>query len=93
MKTFCELLNCFIPEQSRPDLNGLQNENLKNLLEKARDIAPENQQNIKIAFAEGYLAANTENKDNSSGPGKVMKVFIFIIQCLMVSDDQYGFFI
>lgn len=54
---------------------------MKNLLENARDSAPETQQNIKIAFAEGYLAAKTDNKENTSGPGKVMKVFILKVQC------------
>lgn len=73
--TFCDLLIWFVPEESKPDPDGtIRNDTLKSLLEKARDVSPENQQNIKIAFAEGYLAANTDHKENPSGAGKAMKV-------------------
>lgn len=60
--------------ESKIEVSGQQNETLKELLEKARENTPESQQNIKIAFAEGYLAANSDNKDNIGGGVKLMKV-------------------
>lgn len=60
--------------ESKIEISGQQNETLKELLEKSRGNTSESQQNIKIAFAEGYLAANSDNKDNVGGGAKLIKV-------------------
>lgn len=61
--------------ESKVDVPGQPKETLKELLEKARESSPEGQQNIKVAFAEGYLAANSDGKNNIGGGVKVLKVF------------------
>lgn len=51
----------------------VQNESLNKLLSQAEvsNLTPEQKQNLKIAFAEGYLAANSP--DNAKKDGKAMK--------------------
>lgn len=51
----------------------VQNESLNKLLSQTdvSSLTPEQKQNLKIAFAEGYLAANSP--DNAKKNGKAMK--------------------
>lgn len=59
--------------------NSLQNESLNRILQQMDDnsLNQENKQRIKIAFAEGYLAAS--NPENSQKSGKAMKYLKLLV--------------
>lgn len=70
----------------------LQNESLTKLLSEAdnKSLTPEQKQNVKIAFAEGYLAAN--HPDNAQKGGRAMK-YLRIFQQLLIIVVFMGIFV
>lgn len=70
----------------------LQNESLTKLLSQTdvNNLTPEQKQQLKIAFAEGYLAAN--HPDNAQKSGRAMK-YLKVFQQLLVICVFMGIFL
>lgn len=70
----------------------LENESLMKLLSQTdiNNITPEQKQQLKIAFAEGYLAAN--HPDNAKKDGRAMK-YLKVFQQLLVIAVFIGIFV
>lgn len=70
----------------------LQNESLSKLLSQTdvNNLTPEQKQQLKIAFAEGYLAAN--HPDNAKKDGRAMK-YLKVFQQLLVICVFMGIFV
>lgn len=80
------------PLSHTPSAQTLQNESLSKLLNQAdvSHLSPEQKQQLKVAFAEGYLAAN--HPDNEKKGGRAMK-FLKVFQQLLVIAVFIGIFI
>lgn len=70
----------------------LQNESLTKLLNSTDidNLTPEQKQQLKVAFAEGYLAGN--NPDNTKKDGRAMK-YLRVFQQLLVIAVFMGIFV
>lgn len=75
-----------------PSAETLQNESLSKLLNQAdiSNLNTEQKQQLKVAFAEGYLAAN--HPDNEKKGGRAMKL-LKVFQQLLVTAVFIGIFI
>lgn len=71
---------------------NLENESLMKLLSQTdvNNLTPEQKQQLKIAFAEGYLAAN--HPDNAKKDGRAMK-YLKVFQQLLVIAVFIGIFV
>ncbi|CRK98631.1 CLUMA_CG012098, isoform A [Clunio marinus] len=70
--------------------NATQNESLTRLLNDTENLSVEQKQQLKIAFAEGYLAAN--HPDNAQKSGRAMK-FLKVFQQLLIIIVFMGIFV
>ncbi|CAD6998577.1 ATP-dependent zinc metalloprotease YME1 homolog isoform X2 [Ceratitis capitata] len=80
------------PQKLEAELSHAQTETIKKLLQKSSENGPKKNEadNIKIAFAEGYLAA--ANSDESPKSGKTMK-YLKVFQQLLVIVVFIGIFL
>ncbi|XP_011192982.2 ATP-dependent zinc metalloprotease YME1L isoform X1 [Zeugodacus cucurbitae] len=80
------------PQKIDAEMSQVQAETLKKLLQKSSEQGPKKNEvdNIKIAFAEGYLAAT--NSEESPKSGKTMK-YLKVFQQLLVIVVFIGIFL